>query len=125
MTDGLKLWLDATDRSTLTFNGAEVTQWDDKSGNDNHATAGASKRPQLAMGGIGGKRDALGFSRDQMTVNGLTIGDGDPRTIFVMLEYNTLAIVTRLAIKHRISSMKDKLTLTEKRRSGRKRDGWN
>jgi DNA-binding CsgD family transcriptional regulator len=35
------------------------------------------------------------------------------------------AIVTRLAIKHRISSMRDKLTLTEKRRSGRKRDGWN
>ena len=35
------------------------------------------------------------------------------------------ALVTRLAIKHRISSMRDKLTLTEKRRSGRKRDGWN
>ena len=35
------------------------------------------------------------------------------------------AIVTRLAIKHRISSMRDKLTLTEKRRSGRTRDGWN
>ena len=36
-----------------------------------------------------------------------------------------LALVTRLAIKHRISSMRDKLTLAEKRRSGRKRDGWN
>lgn len=36
-----------------------------------------------------------------------------------------LALVTRLAVKMRISSMRDKLTLTEKRRSGRKNDGWN
>lgn len=36
-----------------------------------------------------------------------------------------LALLTRLAVKHRISSMRDKLTVTEKRRSGRKRDGWN
>ncbi len=35
------------------------------------------------------------------------------------------ALVTRLAMKMRITSMKDKLTLAEKRRSGRKRDGWN
>ena len=36
-----------------------------------------------------------------------------------------LALVTRLALKMQISSMKDKLTATEKRRSGRKGDGWN
>lgn len=36
-----------------------------------------------------------------------------------------LALVTRLALKSQISSMKDKLTPTEKRRSGRKGDGWN
>lgn len=35
------------------------------------------------------------------------------------------ALLTRLAVKLRISSMKDKLTPTEKRRSGRKNDGWN
>jgi len=34
-------------------------------------------------------------------------------------------ILARLAIKHRVSSMKDKLTPAEKRRSGRKNDGWN
>jgi DNA-binding CsgD family transcriptional regulator len=34
-------------------------------------------------------------------------------------------IVTRLAIKYRITSMRDQLTLSEKRKSGRKRDGWN
>ena len=35
------------------------------------------------------------------------------------------ALLTRLAIKMRISPLNDKLTLTEKRRSGRKNDGWN
>lgn len=36
-----------------------------------------------------------------------------------------LALLTRIAIKTRVSSLKDKLTPTEKRRSGRKNDGWN
>ena len=36
-----------------------------------------------------------------------------------------VALLTRLAIKMRITSMKDTLTLSEKRRSGRKQDGWN
>lgn len=34
-------------------------------------------------------------------------------------------LLTRLAIKYRLSSMDDKLTPTEKRRSGRRGDGWN
>ena len=36
-----------------------------------------------------------------------------------------VALLTRLAVKMRVSSLRDKLTITEKRRSGRKRDGWN
>jgi DNA-binding NarL/FixJ family response regulator len=36
-----------------------------------------------------------------------------------------VALVTRLALKHRITTMKDQLTAMEKRRSGRKNDGWN
>ena len=35
------------------------------------------------------------------------------------------ALLTRIAIKNRISSLKDQLTPAEKRRSGRKNDGWN
>ena len=34
-------------------------------------------------------------------------------------------LLVRLAIKYRLSSIDDKLTATEKRRSGRKGDGWN
>lgn len=35
------------------------------------------------------------------------------------------ALLTRMAIKHRITSMKDTLTPAEKRKRGRKRVGWN
>jgi len=38
---------------------------------------------------------------------------------------NKAALLTRIAIKYGISSINDRLTLVEKRRSGRKRDGWN
>jgi len=38
---------------------------------------------------------------------------------------NKAALLTRIAIKYGISSINDRLTLAEKRRSGRKRDGWN
>lgn len=36
-----------------------------------------------------------------------------------------IALLTRLAIKMRLTSISDKLTAVEKRRSGRKKDGWN
>lgn len=35
------------------------------------------------------------------------------------------AHLVRMAIKERITSMRDKLTAAEKRKRGRKRDGWN
>ena len=36
-----------------------------------------------------------------------------------------VALLTRVALKRRITTLKDRLTAAEKRRSGRKRDGWN
>lgn len=36
--DGLALWLDADDASTITLNGSNVSQWDDKSGNNRNAS---------------------------------------------------------------------------------------
>ena len=34
-------------------------------------------------------------------------------------------LLTRIAIKYGVSRLDDRLTLAEKRRSGRKNDGWN
>ena len=42
-----------------------------------------------------------------------------------VLGVNKAAVLTRLAIKYRISPIDDKLTAKEKRLSGRKGDGWN
>lgn len=39
---GCELWLDAADKNTLTLSGSNVTQWNDKSGNANHASGGTS-----------------------------------------------------------------------------------
>jgi len=38
---------------------------------------------------------------------------------------NKLALLTRIAIKQRISPLNDRLTPAEKRLSGRRNDGWN
>lgn len=46
---GLALWLDASDLSTITESGGAVSQWDDKSGNANHATQGTGAA-QLTTG---------------------------------------------------------------------------
>jgi hypothetical protein len=41
------------------------------------------------------------------------------------LHTDKTALLTRLAMKMKISSLSDKLTNSEKRKSGRRNDGWN
>ena len=52
--DGLKLWLDASDSSTISHNNNKVTLWKDKSGNNRHVSqSGAdSIKPTLSSGSI-------------------------------------------------------------------------
>jgi len=55
------LWLDANDASTITEVAGAVSQWDDKSGNGNHATQGTgSAQPTTGAETVGGK-NALYF----------------------------------------------------------------
>jgi len=65
------LWLDADDASTITLNGGNVAQWDDKSGNARNATqATAASQPAYNPTGLNGKpvltfdgtNDRLAFS---------------------------------------------------------------
>jgi DNA-binding NarL/FixJ family response regulator len=53
-----------------------------------------------------------------------TVGNHRSRAM-AKLGTDKAALVTRLALKMRITSMMDKLTPAEKRRAGRKNDGWN
>ena len=51
--------------------------------------------------------------------------DNHKTAAMARLGTDKLALLTRLALKLRVSSLKDKLTPQEKRKSGRKNDGWN
>jgi hypothetical protein len=52
----LALWLDADDAGTITLNGSNVSQWDDKSGNARHVSQGsASAQPEFAATGLNSK----------------------------------------------------------------------
>lgn len=71
---------------------------------------------------------SLGCTNDEMAaILGLAPSTVDNHKTHAMRALGTdkAVLVTRLAIKHRFSSLKDKLTPTEKRKSGRKNDGWN
>ena len=52
----LALWLDAEDTASITLNGSDVSQWDDKSGNNRHASqATAVSQPAYDATGMLGK----------------------------------------------------------------------
>jgi DNA-binding NarL/FixJ family response regulator len=51
--------------------------------------------------------------------------DNHKSAAMARLGTDKVALLTRLAIKTRITSLSDKLTTAEKRKSGRKNDGWN
>ena len=51
--NSLALWLDASDASSITSSGGLVSQWNDKSGNNRHATqTNAGSRPSVSASGI-------------------------------------------------------------------------
>jgi DNA-binding CsgD family transcriptional regulator len=51
--------------------------------------------------------------------------DNHKARLMAKLGTDKAALLTRLAIQHGVSPMSDRLTASEKRRSGRSRDGWN
>jgi hypothetical protein len=86
---GLKLWLDASDTSTITLNGSDVSQWDDKSGTGNHATQGtAANQPEYvtsAQNGLNGVRFD-GVAEHMVTTNTLTTTD---ETVVIVANYDS------------------------------------
>ncbi len=97
ITDGLLLWLDATDSSTLFKDedltiaaspGDEVLGWMDKSGEGNHANVDFLSAPTYEKGVMGGQ-DAVRF--DGVEADGMIISDGlfvqRPFTAFIANQY--------------------------------------
>lgn len=85
----LELWLDAADLSTVTLNGSNVSQWNDKSGNGRHATqSSASIQPGYTTSqsvnfttATGSGLKISGLSTWICFVVGSALGTGDWRTL--------------------------------------------
>lgn len=80
------LWLDAADTSSVTLNGSNVSQWNDKSGNAKHAVqATASKQPAYTASLLNGRHGIVfngsttGLHIPSITLNTFT-------TIFIVLK---------------------------------------
>ena len=57
------LWLDAADSNTITLNGSNVSQWNDKSGNDNHLLQGtADNQPTYDATGWTGAKPTVSYN---------------------------------------------------------------
>ena len=81
---GLALWLDAADSSTITLNGSDVSQWDDKSGNGIDFLQGnAAAQPAYTPVGIGGKPSLTFTGQESLTNTSWTLLS-DNRSVFVV-----------------------------------------
>ena len=87
----ISLWLDASDLSTITHSNGSVSQWADKSGNENNASqATDSYMPTLISNGLGGK-SVVQFDgiNDYITSSDLNITQS--YTIFLVAKTNNNA----------------------------------
>ena len=74
---GMALWLDAADAATITQSSNLVTKWDDKSGNNYHATAPSGAEPTTGAANINGKKCAnlgVGKKMNRTTPTGKLAG---------------------------------------------------
>jgi hypothetical protein len=94
--NSLTLWLDASDTSTISLNGSEVTQWNDKSGNGyNFAQSTSNKRPlsgtrtqnTLNVIDFDGTNDSLSTTAAKSAFNFL---HRSTSTIFVVLKQDAV-----------------------------------
>lgn len=84
------LWLDATDAETITLNGSNVSQWDDRSGNNRHAAQSiATKQPVYVANAINGKACVKGDNTDDVLFGPLPLS----RT----LDYTVVMVLTAIS----------------------------
>jgi hypothetical protein len=91
---GCQLWFDAADRSSMTFSGSTVTQWNDKSGNARNATNGADPAPTYSANGFNGGYPGLLFngstrmSTPAIIPQPVLSANGTDTSIFLVFNYN-------------------------------------
>ena len=87
---GLKLWLDASDSSTVTLNGSAVSQWGDKSGNGFHFSQSTANNQPAYTGSINGRSaisfDGVNDGLDRTGVTNANIADTTGACAFAVYE---------------------------------------
>lgn len=86
---GCALWLDAADTSTFTLSGSNVTQWRDKSGNNNHATAAGTGSPTVQSNIANGLGGVQGASNTYMSNTTMVIPLSNRSVFLVCSTYST------------------------------------
>ena len=81
---GCRLWLDASDASSITTSGSSVTQWNDKSGYTNHATGVTSFQPTYTSG-----TPQINFSGSQALRTNY-VATSSTETMFVVFKMTTI-----------------------------------
>ena len=86
----LALWLDAEDTASITLNGSTVSQWNDKSGNDRHATqdTAANQPTYKATDAVLGGKPSVGAPSAAGTV-GVVAPSLTAQTLFFVMAYGT------------------------------------
>lgn len=84
----LALWLDASDTATITHVANAVSQWDDKSGNGDHATQGTGSLQPTTNASSQNGLNVIDFNLDYMNVSGLA-NSATEITQFVMFKRDT------------------------------------
>ena len=81
---GLKLWLDADDSATITLNGSNVSQWNDKSANAfNFTQSTATNQPARTLSGQNGKTVLTFLTNDFMRNTAINWG-ASASTLFIV-----------------------------------------
>lgn len=112
----LALWLDADDASTITLNGATVSQWRDKSGNSRHVSQGTpSLQPAYLAANLNGKAGI-----DFYLNKGLNTNTSNPVVAFAIT-----VIKARNATWNNYHAMLDSYGSTPQRIGGMRASGSN
>lgn len=86
-TNNLVLWLDASDKSTITESSNSVSQWDDRSGKNNHATQGTGSAQPITNTNTINNLNCLNFDNAQyLHINLPTNLTGTNFTFFLVYE---------------------------------------
>jgi len=83
------LWLDASDESTITESSGSVSQWDDKSGNDNHVSQSTGSNQPTTNSNTINNLNVIKFDSSNFEFMNI---DGN---IFVNTDYEIFAVVKK------------------------------